>query len=219
PRFAETLNRGAAKAITFSDAQGININGDICVDAEGLTPSATDSAIWPVLCRGNGNIFIKVGEDPVNSPLLVSPTYGASRILSAIMAVSSHHNTAYIDHRTDVDRVIARAVHSHLANTLSPAAVAQLGLGAPAPNVAGLKQRTLAWTLSPSPEMMTLDLHPLLTRETVYRARHPVPDTRPAFSSLRPLAVGPDPRLSFVQNAVRHYIPLANDADVRADPT
>jgi len=219
PRFVETLNRGNAKATAFSDAQGVNINGDICIDAEGLTPSATDSAIWPVLCRGNGNIFIKIGEDPVNSPLLVSPTYGASRILSAILAVASHHNTAYIDHRTDTDQIIARAVHSHLARSLSPAACRQLGLAAPLPNVAGLKHRTAEWTLSPSEELMALDLHPLLTREAIYRTTNPVPDTRPAFSAIRPDRTGPDPRLDFVQHAVRHYYPVANDGVVRHDPS
>lgn len=197
PRFAETKNNGGQPCITFADSQGLSFDGDIAIDVGGLTDAMTDNIIWPVLTRCRHNIFIVVSPQLPSPKLLVEPSYGCSRIMSAILAVSARANTAMITPLVDTDRVIARAVHSHLSRSLSLNASVALGLPAPAIPVAG------------PPSQLLVPMETVLSSINRPGVRAPRPSR--VLNLAPPVVPGELPRQSFVKDALRWDWPVTQD--------
>jgi hypothetical protein len=135
PRFSETQNNGGTRCLTFRECQGQDVAGDIAIDLGGLTSTATEHAVWTALTRAQGNVFLVLGASMSQNPTLVETTYGNSQILSAILCVAAANQTAEITVAHDPDRLVARAVHNHLASCLSANARANLGLPVATPIV------------------------------------------------------------------------------------
>jgi hypothetical protein len=221
PRFTETKNRGGQPAIAFTDAQGMSFDGDIAIDIGGLTDAMTDNIIWPVLGRGRNNIFLVVSPSLPAPRLLTEPSYGCSRILSAILAVSARSQTALITTAADPDRIIARAVHSHLARSLSPAATLQLGLAPPAPTVAGIGPPRSAQhdaTLLAHSSAWTAPIHTVATARSIERPM-PVPTPSSNFGIQPVVRMEREThRHAQVRHLLRHDFPVTNDMDLNHLP-
>lgn len=131
PRFAESKSKGGTPTFAISEAQGLDVVGDIAIDLGGLSNSITDNLMWMALTRCTGSIFLVLpGSAPATSAnTLVESSYGCSLIASAILAVAANAQTAMVLPHHDPLRLIARAVQAHLRNSLSAGACEQLGLG------------------------------------------------------------------------------------------
>jgi len=139
PRFVENLRNAEIQASSFSDVQGLTFDGDIGIDLGGMTAEMSDSLMFVALTRCRGNIWLKLPATPSGGTSVLERSFGASRILSAMLAVACRHQTAVINTITDVDRLVASAVQSHMAHKLGPTLSALLGLNAQLPRVAGIK--------------------------------------------------------------------------------
>jgi len=220
PRFTETKNRGGQPAIAFADAQGLSFDGDIAIDVGGMTDAMTDNIMWPVITRARNNIFLVISPQMSSPRMLVSPSYGCSRILSAILAVSARQQTAMVVTAADPDRIIARAVASHLARSLAPAAVQQIGLAPAAPQVAGIAPPLTQFSLNPPQQFRGMFATPAVSRATWERINRPqpVPHAQSSFGIRSQLAqVLPEVnRHTAVAYMTRHFYPVANDTELGA---
>lgn len=205
PRFVEVKNRGGRHAIAFADAQGLNPPGDIAIDCGGLTDSIDDKILWPVLTRARNNIFLVLSPRMPGQGGPSPTTYGASRILSAILAVSAASQSAIVNTAADPQRIIARAVVDHLVMSLSPQASQQLQLPARSAMVGAY----------------TLDQYPTLETKAFSVPGSARPYDAPAFSSLpiKPKNVNePFPRRAAFRDALQAFMPITNETVVSASP-
>jgi hypothetical protein len=211
PRFDETKNRGGKESLTFAGCQGSTVQ-DIAIDLGGMSSAMEDNMLWTALTRAKNNVFLVVPPDFSPTKLLVPHSYGPSMIVSAILAVSAHKNTALINVAADDQRIIARAVHGFLYRKLSPAARLALGIQ-DNPIVAGkfyAKPDDLH-DLRALPQTFSAPLN------TVMSARA----TRPKNKQGSKRAFGlmdrelfsdmPTLRASKVRHELRHHFPIARD--------
>jgi len=208
PRFAETKANGGQETYSFSDSQGRGWEGDVAVDCGGLSNSSTDFAMWTALTRAKGSIWLVMTPTVANRSSIQEQSFGASLIISAIFAVSAMYSTPVVNAGVDVDRIVARALQSHLANSLSPAACALLGLNPPQPVVAGFERhKDSIWS---AVQEVQRSKWKMVTAKSFRPVR-----TSAAFSALTYRGPRFDSRGDFVADAVRHYLPLANDTTLK----
>lgn len=173
PRFAETQSNAGVRCITFNESQGRPIEGDVVIDLTGLTTTTPDCAIWTALTRARGNIFLQLGETQLSSATVDEGPFAASNILSAIMAVAARSQTYRINVAADPDRLIARAVQSHLARSIGPIAATRLGLARPGPPIGHYvsAQYRASWLTQPRHPLK--DLYTARTHRSVLTLRKP----------------------------------------------
>jgi hypothetical protein len=220
PRFTETKNRGGQPAISFSDAQGLSIDGDIAIDVGGLSDAMTDNIIWPVLTRARNNIFIVVAPSLPNARLLQAPIWGSSIILSAIMEVASQETTACIVPAADPNQLIARAVRTHLAHSLTMQAAAFIGA---APAVRYVSDNSLTRVSPQSLQPRNADFFAVntwsrLSMEDVRPSRAPGPSSVLGFDAG---ALAPEysaPRHAKIAALTQLYFPITVDTELTARP-
>jgi hypothetical protein len=212
PRFAETKNNGGTQTFSFTDCQGLTFNGDVAIDLGGLSSSATDHAMFTALLRARGSVWLVMSPAAQNMSMLQDPSYGCSKIVSAMLAVAATEGTSVINEVSDYNEIVKRALQDHLASSLSPAAVALLGLPAPQPVVAGFsRQDDRAWE--------AVQAHRAIARNHAAAPRTYLPSLTPF--EVRPYApqLRHSHRKDFAKHAVRHYLPIASDTRVSASPT
>nr|AQM49933.1 replicase [Agaricus bisporus virus 9] len=218
PRFIETKKRGGQLANSFAEMQGKDIDGDIAIDLGGLTSAMTDSIMWPVLTRARGSVFLIISPSLPTQSTLQPTSYGCSQILDALLAVAAYKQTAIITPQVDTDGLIKRAVHSHLARTLSPRAAASIALPPPLPHVAGIgpPPRANGFPTSAPSYAPALFIRPLFTPAAAFDHR---PQGSHGFN--RSFAVGQrghSHRQELVTDMLRHHWPVTNDQVLRPAP-
>jgi len=210
PRFTNVLANGDTTAFAFSEVQGLTWRGDVAIDLGGLTSAITDAQAWMVLGRSTGNDWIVLPKDVAAANRVMDMCYGRSMIFSAIMAVAGYSQSPVVNVNTDPERLVARAVQSHLASCLSPACVRQLGLQAAQPVVAGeIPNREPVFeamaALRSHPEAASLSVRSLMPG----RSRRTKPRRAKAEGT----------RLEKAAHAVRHYVPITQETRVSAPPS
>jgi hypothetical protein len=136
PRYAEVLAGSGLEVTTFASCQGLSTNGDVQIDLGGLSGGLPDAIMWTALTRARGNIFLVMNPTMSSPSLQQEHSFGTSRIVSSLLAVAAVQQTAVLTPAMDPHGLIAHAVHSHLARSLSPQAALQAGLLGSLPPVA-----------------------------------------------------------------------------------
>jgi hypothetical protein len=159
PRFAETKNNGGAYTMHFGGCQGVTFDGDVAIDVGGLTSSATDAAIWVAMTRAKGSIWLVLSPGMMDAKSLAPQAFGCSMILSTILAVACHNQTAVINDNVPYSNLIRAAVYQHLANTIGTNCATFLGLTNLYQNQVGYYRPTEAaltsWRNSPLQHILT----------------------------------------------------------------
>jgi hypothetical protein len=200
PRFANTMANNNTICRTAGDLQGHEFKGDAGLDLGGLTASTPDATIWTAMTRVKGNLFLRLSPGLLNPSTVDEPPFAASPILSAILAVSARSQCYRITAAADPDRLVARAIQSHLARSIGATAATRLGLAAPSPIVGRYVQPTYrhAWLA-----MHRTAMGDHYTARS-YRAKMELGKTRgaPAFSHHKPTY---QHRRSRIAHLLRHY--------------
>nr|AQM49922.1 replicase [Agaricus bisporus virus 7] len=209
PRYAEGKNHAGVDTFSFNDCQGLTMDGDVAVDLGGMTTSSSDGLMWTALGRARGSIWLVMSQTLPSTSTIQEQSYGTSLIVSAILAVAAVRQSPVINARQDLDDIVKRAVQSHLAASLSPAAARSLGLNPPQPVIAGvesnsavLREGYMAWLQ---------DNQRIATARTFARTTHVAGRPKPVPGGLD--------RVRFVAHTLRHYLPLANDTKVKTEET
>ncbi|MGL6759419.1 hypothetical protein, partial [Salmonella sp. NW1202] len=174
------------------------------------TSAITDSQAWMVMGRSTGSDWMVLPKDVVAANRIMDTVYGRSAIFSALLAVGGRSQTPIINERSDPERLVARAVQSHLAACLSPACCALLGLAPPSPVVAGEipnKPEVFAAMdeLRSHPDAASISVRTLMqTRSKRTKPRQPRQEGT---------------RREKVAHAVRHYVPICQDTRVSEKPS
>jgi len=159
PRFSETKNNGGAYTMHFGGCQGVTFDGDVAIDVGGLTSSATDAAIWTALTRAKGSIWLVLSPNMMDAKTLAPQSFGCSMILSTMLALACHNQTAVLNDTLPFSQLVRAAVFQHLANTLGPNCCQFLGLTNLYQNQAGYYRPTAAalsqWRNSPLQHVLT----------------------------------------------------------------
>jgi len=159
PRFAETKNNGGAYTMHFGGCQGVTFDGDVAIDVGRLTSSATDAAVWTAITRAKGSIWLVLSPNMMEAKTLAPQGFGCSMILSTILAVACHNQTAVINDRIPWANLITAAVYQHMANSIGNNCANFLGLNNLYLNQAGYYRPTPAtlesWRNSPLQHLLT----------------------------------------------------------------
>jgi hypothetical protein len=209
PRFAQVVAFGNRPAFEMAAIQGQTVHGDWAVDLGGLTSQISDSLIYMALTRGTGSCFLVLPSSNIQTngtPTLVQESYGASLILSAILAVCVHHNTPVITGALDVDRVVARAVQQHMSNSLPVVCSTALGFPPDPPTVAGPQpfRRSPLGTPSYFPAL------PLYMENTAFAHLAATSDQRRGVAP-QPVQHDHSPRREAVRELLQHRALVTNE--------
>lgn len=176
PRFAETKNNGGAYTMHFGGCQGVTFEGDVAIDVGGLTSSATDAAVWTALTRAKGSIWLVLSPNMMDAKTISPQGFGCSMILSSMLALACHNQTAVLNEGIAHAQIVTAAVYQHLANSIGPACCAFLGLTNLYQNQAGYYRPSASsfdkWVQSPLSHILTP------------KSFAPTQAVSPAFSSL-----------------------------------
>jgi hypothetical protein len=211
PRFAETKSAGGTETYSFSTVQGMTFAGDVAIDLGGLSNTTTDASMWTTLTRCRGRIWLVLPRSFPATTTLQECSFGTSVIVSAVLAVAAQRQSAVVNAPLDIHQIVARAVQSHLARSLSPQACAQLGLQAPSPVVAGFT--------APNSELLRgiarwgdSSDHAYTTPRTHASKQAPVQRRRKGFDFK-------GTRFDKAQELTKMYLPMTIDSKVSALPS
>jgi hypothetical protein len=215
PRYAEAKSKGGLPTYPLGDIQGLSVDGDIAIDLGGLSSGTSDSQMYMALTRGSGSVFLVLPSPGTTTGVLVPESYGCSVIVSAILAVATRQVTPVVLPHHDPERLIARAVQSHLAHSLSPTAAGALGLVG-TPTIAGTEFRRTPLGLAefvPGP----LFLHQTPNRSAAYRGKFFGQLPSMGNSSLSPVP-GVKHRRERVADALKYVAPVTLETVISAAP-
>jgi len=111
PRFAETKTMGGAPAYVTGRSQGLDLQGDCCLDLGGMSNTMLDGPAVVGLTRCDGNVFLAFDHSSLPP---ASGIWGASTLLSILIGLSADSGCALVDITQDPDRLFARAFAEHV---------------------------------------------------------------------------------------------------------
>jgi len=114
PRFAETKTHGGTPAYVIATSQGLEFDGDYCVDLGGMTDAITDASALVALTRGRRNVFLYW---PQETRAVANFSWSTTPILGSLVSLSSSQGAGVLVAGCDWTRMVPRAVYSHIVRT------------------------------------------------------------------------------------------------------
>jgi hypothetical protein len=99
----------------MSSSQGLDVDGDTCLDLGGMSNTISDNPATVGLTRAKGNVFLMFDQSSLKAEAGI---WGCSSILSTMVGISARNQHALLTLRDDPNFLIARAMAEHIRNSI-----------------------------------------------------------------------------------------------------